>query len=185
MNIHQQDATYDAAYAIEATCHASDRTKTFSEIHRVLKPGAIFAGYEWCITDKYDGNNPAHEELIREIEEGNGLPELASMEEVIGAMQNAGFEAVECRDLSEDESFDIPWYAALSSKDFSIRSLARTTPGRYLTHGMIALMETLRLAPKGALRVSAFLNMGANALLKGGEQHIFSPLIFFCGRKPR
>jgi sterol 24-C-methyltransferase len=185
MNIRQQDGTYDAAYAIEATCHASNKTKTFSEIFRVLKPGAVFAGYEWCITDRYDGNNPAHKEIIKEIEEGNGLPELASMADVIKALEDSGFKAIECRDLSADESFDIPWYAALSSKDLSIRSLARTTPGRYLTHGMIALMETLKLAPKGALHVSSFLNMGANALLKGGEHHIFSPLIFFCGRKPQ
>ncbi len=185
MNIDQEDATYEAAYAIEATCHASDRTKTFSEIYRVLKPGAIFAGYEWCVTDTYDKNNPPHREIIKEIEEGNGLPELASMAEVVRAMEDSGFQAVECRDLSEDEAFDIPWHAALSSKDLSFRSLARTTPGRVLTHGMIALMEALKLAPKGALNVSAFLNMGANALLKGGEQHIFSPLIFFCGKKPQ
>jgi sterol 24-C-methyltransferase len=184
MNICQEDATYDAAYAIEATCHASDRTKAFSEIYRILKPSAVFAGYEWCVTDTYDGNNPAHKKIITEIEEGNGLPELAAMEDVIRALRTAGFEAIECRDLSEDETFDIPWYAALSSKDFSMRSLARTTLGRYLTHGMIAIMETLKIAPKGALHVSAFLNLGANALLKGGEHRIFSPLIFFCGRKP-
>jgi sterol 24-C-methyltransferase len=185
MNIGQEDASYDAAYAIEATCHASDRTKTFSEIFRILKPGAVFTGYEWCVTDTYDDKNPAHKKIITEIEEGNGLPELASMKNVVSALQDSGFEAIECRDLSEDETFDIPWYAALSSKDFSMRSLARTTPGRVLTHWMIALMETLKIAPKGALNVSAFLNMGANALLKGGEQRIFSPLIFFYGRKPQ
>lgn len=30
---------FDAVYAIEATCHAPDRQKCFSEIYRVLKPG--------------------------------------------------------------------------------------------------------------------------------------------------
>jgi sterol 24-C-methyltransferase len=47
------NATFDAAYAIEATCHAPDRVGVYSEIYRVLKPGAIFACHEWCMTDKY------------------------------------------------------------------------------------------------------------------------------------
>ena len=37
--------TFDAAYAIEATCHAPDRTQCFAEIFRVLRPGGHFAGY--------------------------------------------------------------------------------------------------------------------------------------------
>ena len=45
------DATFDGVYAIEATCHAPDRAKCYSEILRVLKPGASFACYEWCLTD--------------------------------------------------------------------------------------------------------------------------------------
>ncbi len=49
---------FDAAYAIEATCHAPDRVGVYSEIYRVLKPGAIFACYEWCMTDLYESGNP-------------------------------------------------------------------------------------------------------------------------------
>jgi len=49
-----RDGTFDAAYAIEATCHAPDRLRTYGEVARVLKPGAYFAGYEWVMTDKYD-----------------------------------------------------------------------------------------------------------------------------------
>ncbi len=44
MKIPQPDGTYDAAYAIEATCHAPDKVGIYSEIARVLKPGALFAG---------------------------------------------------------------------------------------------------------------------------------------------
>lgn len=38
------DNTYDAIYAIEATCHAPSKVGIYSEIFRVLKPGALFAG---------------------------------------------------------------------------------------------------------------------------------------------
>ena len=42
-----EEASFDKAYAIEATCHAPDRTGCYAQIFRVLKEGGIFAGYEW------------------------------------------------------------------------------------------------------------------------------------------
>jgi len=56
MNIPVADNTYDACYAIESTCHSPDKTKTFKEILRVMKPGGLFTGYEWCMTPSYDPN---------------------------------------------------------------------------------------------------------------------------------
>lgn len=47
-----KDQEFDAAYAIEATCHAPDRVKCYKEVYRLLKPGAHFALYEWCMTEK-------------------------------------------------------------------------------------------------------------------------------------
>ena len=47
-----KDQEFDAAYAIEATCHAPDRVKCYKEVYRCLKPGSHFALYEWCMTDK-------------------------------------------------------------------------------------------------------------------------------------
>jgi ubiquinone/menaquinone biosynthesis C-methylase UbiE len=46
--------SFDGVYAIEATCHAPKREGVYGEIYRVLKPGQIFATYEWCLTPKYD-----------------------------------------------------------------------------------------------------------------------------------
>lgn len=45
-------------------------------------------------------------------------------------------------------------------------------------------LETLRLAPPGAHRVSQLLNKAADNLIKGGEQHLFTPMFFFLARKP-
>ena len=55
MNLPFKDNSFYGVYAIEATCHAPDRAKCYGEILRVLKPGATFACYEWCLTDAYDG----------------------------------------------------------------------------------------------------------------------------------
>ena len=37
-----EDGAFDAAFAIEATCHAPDRIGVFSEVFRSLKPGGLF-----------------------------------------------------------------------------------------------------------------------------------------------
>ena len=97
------DATFDAAYAIEATCHVPDRVGCYAEMSRVLKPGAVFACYEWCLTDKYDPANPEHVKIKKQIEEGGGLPDIASMHHCLKALEEAGFEIPEERDLVNDE----------------------------------------------------------------------------------
>ncbi len=51
MKIPFEENTFDAVYQIEATCHAPDKVAVYKEIFRVLKPGALFGGYEWLMTD--------------------------------------------------------------------------------------------------------------------------------------
>ena len=43
---------FDGAYAIEAACHASNTTAMYKQVFQVLKPGALFASYEWLRTEK-------------------------------------------------------------------------------------------------------------------------------------
>ena len=48
--------------------------EVYGEIHRVLKPGGIFATYEWVATKMFDADDPEHVRIIDEINYGNGLP---------------------------------------------------------------------------------------------------------------
>lgn len=66
-NMQFVDNTFDAVYAIEATCHADDKARVYGEIFRVLKPGGKFAFYEWIVTDAYDKNNKNHIKIKDEI----------------------------------------------------------------------------------------------------------------------
>jgi hypothetical protein len=97
------DNSFDGVYAIEATCHAPVREGVYSQIYRVLKPGQIFACYEWCLTPKYDANNELHRTIKKKIEEGDGLPDMASQQECVDALTSVGFEvrifAAMCCDL--------------------------------------------------------------------------------------
>ncbi len=96
-------SAFDAAYAIEATCHAPDRVRCYSEVYRVLKPGAVFACYEWCLTDRYDPKNPEHVRIKKQIEEGDGLADIATTHHCLESLRNAGFEILEERDCANDE----------------------------------------------------------------------------------
>ena len=48
--------------------------EVYGEVFRVLKPGGLFASYEWVSTKLYDSNNPEHVRIMDEINYGNGLP---------------------------------------------------------------------------------------------------------------
>lgn len=48
--------------------------QVYSEVYRVLKPGAIFMTYEWVTTPLYDPTNKQHVACVDEIIIGNGLP---------------------------------------------------------------------------------------------------------------
>ena len=48
--------------------------EVYAEIGRVLKPGALFASYEWVATKEYNAKDPEHVRIIDEINFGNGLP---------------------------------------------------------------------------------------------------------------
>ena len=61
------DAHVDKVYAIEATCHSPTLLSVYSEVFRVLKPGGMFALYEWIMTDKYNPTDPYHKKLKADI----------------------------------------------------------------------------------------------------------------------
>lgn len=183
MKLPFDDASMDAAYAIEATCHAPDKLALFEEVARVLAPGAHFAGYEWCLTGRYDGARAEHQAIKKGIEEGNGLPDIWPEAEVLRALEGAGLEVIEGRDLAEEASPETPWYQPLAGQ-WSPSGWKRTPPGRWLTGKLVRVLESVRVAPKGSTVVSDFLNLGADALVRGGESGIFTPMFFFHARKP-
>jgi len=178
--------TFDAAYAIESTCHSPDKKQTFTEVLRILKPGALFTGYEWCMTPKYDPKNPEHKQIKFGIEIGNGLPDIALEEDVVNALKAAGFEVIEAFNTHEHMHTpgEIPWYKSLSG-DYSSPSGFRHTPwGMTFTHGMVTVLEKVGLAPLGTVRVHDMLHQTAKDLVRGGQLDIFTPDFFFLARKP-
>ena len=185
MQIPEGDDQYDAAFAIESMPHAPDKTAAFREILRVLRPGACFAGYDWCLTENFDPGNAEHLRIKNDIMVGDALPDIASTSEVCDALRRAGFELVEARDRASESDPETPWYRALQGRDLSLSSIPRTPLGRALTNLTLRVGERLRLVPEGTRAVSTLLNATADALVEGGESGVFTPMFFFLGRKPR
>ena len=184
MSLPFDDESHDCIYAIEATCHAPDRTELFRELSRVLTPGGRFASYEWCMTHSYDPHSAEHRRLKRGIETGNGLPDLLPVAEVLEALGQAGFELVHHEDRAAAADPATPWYHPLRADYASIRGLLRSPAGRKLTSAALRALERARLAAKGAAAVNEMLSRGADALVEAGEAGIFTPMYFFVARKP-
>jgi len=178
------DQSFDKAYGIEATCHAADkRTELFTEVNRLLKPGSLFALYEWVMTEKYNPADPEQQNIKRNIEIGDGISNLNTIEDVKKALADSGFELLECRNRAYECDKETPWYLAFKGKGFSLQELGTSPVGRVVVRNMLRFLETIRIVPKGSTKVHEVLELAADGLAKGGERDIFTPMMFYLARK--
>ena len=168
------DATFDRAYSIEATCHATDLTDVYREAYRVLKPGGLFGSYEWLTTDKHDAKNPEHVKIMRDIEYGSGLPPMHSIADVMDAAKKVGFELVFEHDYALETNYTLPWYHKL---DMSYISTS-------ITHYFTLFMETIGLAAPGSVHAHTMLLHAVDGLVAGGKFGTFTPMHMVVFRKP-
>jgi len=178
-------ASFDAAYAFEATCHAPDKAALFAEVRRVLRPGAEFALYEWCLTHRYDPTDADHQRIKQAVEEGDGLPDIWTITATLDAARDAGFELVEHEDRAATCDHETPWYLPLTGRERSVIGLRRSIIGQRVLAVTIRAMQALGAAPRGTLETLRLLNAGADALIAAGETGIFTPMFYVRLRKPK
>lgn len=190
MQMDFADASFDAVYAIEATCHAPVLEGVYSEIYRVLKPGGTFGVYEWVLTDKYDPNNKFHKEIKYGIEIGDGIPKMYPASVARAALEKVGFEIKVEKDLADNDD-PVPWWYPLSGDWRYVQSardlitFARTsTLGRMVTTYGTGLLEKVGIAPKGSMKVTEALEQAAVHLVNGGREGIFTPMMLYVCKKP-
>jgi sterol 24-C-methyltransferase len=176
-------ARFDAAYSIESCCHAADRRGPFMEAYRVLKPGALFIGTDWCMTRAYEPGDAEHERIKEGIEKGDGIVRLVPVSDLDEALTFAGFQILETRDLTHDADSEVPWYASLAA-GWSIRGFRNSRLGAAMTHALVRALEARGLSPKGTVHVHDILRGAQAALVQGGRTGIFTPHYFWLARKP-
>ncbi|WP_419944012.1 methyltransferase domain-containing protein [Candidatus Poriferisodalis sp.] len=181
-----EDDTYDRAYAIESTCHAPDKVGAFTEISRVLKPGALLWGQEMCLTDRFDPASSTHRDIERELMRGIALRKIATFAEVNQALEAAGFEVIEGKDYGTPENGSTtPWYQPMEARSGTRNNTLRGTPlGRRLAIASARGAEALSVLPRGTAEVAKLLDRTADAYVAGGKTGIFTPLYCFVARKP-
>ena len=184
LHVDAPDESFDAVYAIEATCCAPDKPSIYGEIFRLLKPGGLFAAYEFCMTDRFDASNPHQLKIKADIELGGGLLEIDDRPTIDSALRSVGFEVLETRDLAIQSGPSIPWYQPLVGSGISFTSFRSSRIGRWVTHSTLRVLEALHIVPQGTVRVSKNLNLCAVAMVEAGRLGIFSPMYFLHARKP-
>lgn len=182
------DASFDAVYAIESTCHSPDHVAAYREIFRVLRPGGIFVCYEWCLTDGYDPKSECHLKIKKEIEAGDGLPALVHTSVCRSALAEAGFEVLEAHDCAEmkpGSSGGKPWYTPLepSWSPLAWPGFQMNPIMREVLPALLRLGECARLLPEGAADTQVMLRGGALAVARAGAEGIFTPMWLMVGRK--
>jgi sterol 24-C-methyltransferase len=185
------DASFDAVYVIEATCHAPSLAGVYREINRVLKPGGTFGVYEWLMTDAYDNDNLEHRRIRLDIEQGDGIAQMFSVSDGLAAIQEAGFELVYHEDLAATDDGVAPWYWPLGTDPSyaqnvwdALTVLRMNRWGRMLAHAFLHVLETVRIAPSGTKKTAESLGRAADALVEGGKKKLFTPMYLMVGKKP-
>jgi len=176
------DNSFDAVYSIEATCHSPDNYGCYKEIYRVLKPGQLFAVYEWCMTESFNPKSEEHQNIKAEIELGNGLMDIRTIKQCVHALEKAGFEIVWEKDVAVGA--EVPWYSLMDPTFFSFGSFRESLLGVYILRAMVRFLEFIRVAPQGSVRVEQIIRHAAHGLTQGGKKEIFTPMYFFLARKP-
>ncbi|KAH3900335.1 probable Sterol 24-C-methyltransferase [Saccharomycodes ludwigii] len=190
MHMEFDPNTFDKVYAIEATVHAPTLEGVYGEIYKVLKPGGIFAVYEWVMTDKYDPSNPEHRKIAYEIELGDGIPKMYKKSVAVDALNKVGFQILESEDLADNDD-EVPWYYPLTGEWKYVQTLSdlatffRTSfLGRKVTTGLVTLLEKVGVAPAGSAQVTYALEEAAIGLVDGGREKLFTPMMLFVAKKP-
>jgi len=186
MKLPFPDNHFDGVYAIEATCHAPDRKGVYSEILRVLKPGAVFATYEWCLTDKYEKDNAHHKWIKKAIEEGDGLPDMCHTSVCTKAVVDSGFELIEARDAALDGGFVDPWYRPLTAswKPWVLPGFQFNPVVFKIFPYFLQALEMVRVVPQGTCKTQIMLQAGGLGCEQGGDPGVFTPMWLMVGRKP-
>jgi len=150
------DEYFDAAYNIQAFTYSKDLTKLFTEIHRILKPGAKFSYLDWVLLDKFDYDNAKHMELLEKSMPVLGAVTNPRFSEVEDAMKKAGFVIV----LSKEASCDGPTQSPLINKERKHFGWVRF----FAKH----------LMPQKYVDMLTRLNMHVEAFVEGTDEEIFT-----------
>mmetsp|Transcript_9616 Transcript_9616/g.28125 ORF Transcript_9616/g.28125 Transcript_9616/m.28125 type:complete len:372 (-) Transcript_9616:623-1738(-) len=183
-----EENAYDAAFYMESSLHCEDRTKTFKEAYRLLKPGGRLVAMEYYLLPGWDPSNPEHKELMRRHLYGNGAARTPSIQEGLEQIRAAGFEVKEHFDLMQyleeqygDDAW--PWWADLQFNWAPHLLPAHPWVRKPLPY-LLGALSKIGLVPDDVPKAAELMNEGGDGLSGLGKVGAITPQYFVLGIKP-
>lgn len=180
--------TYDAVYYMESSLHCENRTKTFEQAFRLLKPGGRLVALEYVTLDKWDPANPEMAELMTLHLRGNGAATTPTAAQAVGMVQKAGFEVREHFDYMAhgDEIYGDrvwPWWQDLQM-NYRLHLPAAHPWVRGAQPYILSALAAIGLVPEEVPKTATLLNEGADGLSGLGMLGAITPQYYILGVKP-
>jgi len=182
---------YDGAFYMESSLHCENRTQTFKEAFRLLKPGARLVAMEYLTLPGWDPKNAEHQELMRQHLHGNGAAKTPSIAEDLAMVRAAGFEIVEHfdymdlgNDIYGEENW--PWWADLQPHMPDPRRLLLPAHPyvRWMQPTILGALAKIGLLPENVPKTASVMNEGADGLSGLGRVGALTPQYYIGARKP-
>lgn len=164
------DESMDGGYEVGAFSYAIDKVKLFTEIHRVLKPGARFSYCDWCKMN-YNPNDTHHVKLLRQLKPMVGMVEMPSPQEVESAFKDSGFE------------IEFSGEASIGGNQLSIL-LGDTFGSFWFAEKIVDSLNWLGVAPRHLKPTWNSMREGGQALQEAVDLQLFSMSYQIVVRKP-
>jgi sterol 24-C-methyltransferase len=112
------------------------------------------------LTDKYDHKNPKHCQICHDIELGNAIPSLRTVERTLEGLKKVEFKVIRSEDMEARDN-PLPWYYPLRTNLLEAQTVwdyftifQLTCFGKGLLSGTVRILETLGIVQKGTAAVN-------------------------------
>jgi sterol 24-C-methyltransferase len=179
---------YDAAFYMESSLHCEDRSKTFKEVYKLLKPGGRLVAMEYNLLPGWDPKSAKHQELMRLHLHGNGAAKTPTIAEDLKMVKDAGFIVDEHYDFANlghaiygDDAF--PWWGdLLFNTEFKL--LPAHPWVRNPLPKILGFFAQLGLVPEQVPKAAELMNEGGDGLAGLGKEMAITPQYYVLGIKP-
>jgi len=148
------DNYFDAIYTTETLSHSPDINKTLKELFRILKPGGIFAFFEYTIAEDQRFSKQERK-MLDLVADGSAMMGLKSFrhDNFAKVIESAGFENVREKNISENI---LPSFRRLYKFSIIPYAVIRILGLQRLFVNMTAAYEYYKMAEKDLIRYIVF-----------------------------
>lgn len=163
--------SFDSFYQIQALSLCKDLPALFSEVFRVVKPGAKISLLDWISLPAYEPTNPEHAELMRRVKPLIGAVGTPTQQSLEKALTDSGFEIV----LSENASIDGLQAPLIDTVDLYFRTLRQVILG----------LVKLRVLPRHFKTLINRLCLDGLAFIKMDNMRLATTSYSIIAQKPK